>query len=328
MWGTALDHVLSAQVVLADGSVITASDDDNKEIFFAIKGAAASFGIVTEFVVRTQAAPPGGIRYSFSVELGSFTSMAQTFKNWQKVISNPNLDEKLYSQLSLSTIGLVVSGVYYGSEEDFKKTGIEEVFPPQTKRRVLVFDNWLGTVVNWLEDVGLHLGGGVSTAFYCKSLTFEKDNLMTDGAIDKLFKYLDDTSKGTLIWFIIFEGQGGFTNTIPRADYAFAHRNTVYYLDSYGIDIGQVNKTTRGFVQGVHDTIIDNMPKRDWGAYPGYVDPALPNAQEAYWGSNLPRLEQLKLKYDKYDVFHNPQSVRPAAANLGDAEAEQTNGRL
>ena len=86
-----------------------------------------------------------------------------------------------------------MSGVYYGTEDDFKKTKIEDIFPKETKKRVLVFNNWLGTVVNWLEDVGLHLGGGVSNAFYCKSLTFEKDNLMTltDETIDELFKYLD-----------------------------------------------------------------------------------------------------------------------------------------
>ena len=324
---------MSAQVVLADGKIVTASDTENQDIFFAIKGAAASFGIVTEFVVRTEEAHPEGIRYSFSVEFGTFTSMADTFKNWHNLIKDPELDVNLYSQVSLSTIGLVVSGVYYGTEADFKKTKIMDVFPKEAKKKVLVFNNWLGMVVNWLEDVGLHLGGGVSNAFYCKSLTFEKtfekdkpkkliDNLMTDETIDALFAYLDTAEKGTLIWFIIFELQGGATNKVDVDKYAFAHRNTLYYLDSYGIDIGEVSTTTRNFINGVHDTITDtmtNVPKEDWGAYPGYVDPDLSNGQKAYWGDNLPKLEQLKRKYDPGDVFHNPQSVRPAAASPGNA---------
>ena len=34
---------------------------------------------------------------------------------------------------------------------------------------------------------------------------------------------------------------------------------------------------------------------------------------EDLWGENLPRLRRIKAKYDPGDVFHNPQSVRPAA---------------
>lgn len=40
--------------------------------------------------------------------------------------------------------------------------------------------------------------------------------------------------------------------------------------------------------------------------------PLLSNAQEAYWGTNLPKLERIKKVVDPGDVFHNPQSVRPA----------------
>jgi hypothetical protein len=72
------------------------------------------------------------------------------------------------------------------------------------------------------------------------------------------------------------------------------------------------------------------MPNVDFGAYAGYVEyvsflglpislvlrcfdsPTLPDAQEKYWGTNLPRLEQIKKAVDPNDVFHNPQSVRPA----------------
>lgn len=51
------------------------------------------------------------------------------------------------------------------------------------------------------------------------------------------------------------------------------------------------------------------MPGAGLGAYPGYVDPALPDgeAQEEYWGSNYARLQEIKRKYDPGDLFHNPQ---------------------
>ena len=52
------------------------------------------------------------------------------------------------------------------------------------------------------------------------------------------------------------------------------------------------------------------MPTSQFGSYPGYVDPLLANAQQAYWGTNLPKLEKIKHEIDPKDVFHNPQSVR------------------
>jgi Berberine and berberine like len=81
-------------------------------------------------------------------------------------------------------------------------------------------------------------------------------------------------------------------------------------------------------VQGINDTVIKAMPGVDFGAYPGYVEYVitrlinnirfwilisskyLTNGQHEYWGSNYPKLQQIKAKLDPQDVFWNPQSVR------------------
>ena len=47
--GLTIDHLRSAQIVLADGSVVTASAEQNPELFWAVRGAGANFGIVVSF---------------------------------------------------------------------------------------------------------------------------------------------------------------------------------------------------------------------------------------------------------------------------------------
>jgi FAD/FMN-containing dehydrogenase len=47
--GLTIDHLRAVDIVLADGSVVRASDDENPELFWAVRGAGSNFGIITSF---------------------------------------------------------------------------------------------------------------------------------------------------------------------------------------------------------------------------------------------------------------------------------------
>jgi hypothetical protein len=312
MWGSAMDHVIEVQVILANATVVTASPIQNPDVFWGMKGAGASFGIVTEFKVETHPAPGAAVQYSYTFSRRPYANLASLLKAWQNLISDPGLSRNLASQVILSELGMEISGTYFGTQEEFDSLNITSVFPDYSTSNVFVFDNWAGLVANWAENVGLLIGGGLPESFYSKNLAFTNSELIPDATVDQFFQYLDTVDKGTMIWFVIFDLEGGATNDIAPDATAYGHRDALFYMQTYAVDILKVTDTTRAFLTGMNNIITAAYPGQILGSYAGFVDPELANPQQAYYGSNLPRLEQLKAIIDPVDVFHNPESIRPS----------------
>jgi FAD/FMN-containing dehydrogenase len=313
MWGSAMDHVVEMEVVLADSKILTVNAEQYHEIFWAMKGAGASFAIVTQFKFRTHEAPGELVEYSYTFSPRPYSALADRFKKWQNLISNPTLSHKFASQVVISELGMIISGTYFGSEDEWDALNITGVFPERTSAldKILVLDDFAGAVTNWAENIALTIGGVIASAFTSKNIAFTKNDLIPSTTIDRFFKFLDTVNKNTPIWFCIFDLEGGAINEIPANATSYGHRDALFYVQTYAVNIGKVSDTTRKFVQGMDDIFRSGFPDRTLGSYAGYVDPSLKNAQEMYFGGNLPELTRIKRIIDPRDVFSNPQSVRP-----------------
>jgi hypothetical protein len=131
-WGLALDHIVAADVVLADGSLVHASPSNNTEIFWAIRGAAESFGIVTTFYLRTNQAPEA-ITY-FALQWGDAlfkdkSAFTSTFMHIQDFSLNTSIiDSRISYGIYLdgnTTYNL--GGTFFGSVPEFNTTILPEL---------------------------------------------------------------------------------------------------------------------------------------------------------------------------------------------------------
>ena len=118
MWGLSLDHIIEMTVVLADGEVVVTSASSRPDLFFALRGAAASFGIVVEFMFKTRPAPKSAVQFSCMITANQYADMAEHFEEWQSLVSAPGLTRKLFSQVIITMRGMRITGTYFGSEHE------------------------------------------------------------------------------------------------------------------------------------------------------------------------------------------------------------------
>ncbi|CAI4217594.1 unnamed protein product [Parascedosporium putredinis] len=271
MWGTALDHIV-----------------ENSDLFWALRGAGASFGVITEFKMRTHPAPGAVVQHTFAFSFGRHSEMASVYEKWQALIADPNLDRR------------------FGSE--FVASGIPKRIPSGGRASAVVND-WLASLVHEAGNEALYLGD-LPTAFYSKALAMTPKQLPGAAPVRDLFNYIDGADKGTLLWFVIFDASGGAVNDVPLEATAYPHRDKVLYYQSYAVGLGSLPKSTRNFLEGIHGRLSSTGANT---TYAGYVDPAIPRdqAEAAYWEGHVPRLRQIKTTWDPKNTFSNPQSVRP-----------------
>lgn len=317
MWGSTLDNLDSVELVLANSTIVRASATSHPDLFFAVRGAGAGFGVVTEFVVRTYAQPVEAVAYRYAFTQRSPSAMAAAFKNWQALITDLALDRRFASEVTLTEAGMIVSGTFFGSEAELDALNVTSVFPaPDFDFSTVVLRDWLGAAAHWAQGVALDLAGGIPSAFYAQSLAFRRGDEIPPQGVDALFEHVYGTPRGTPLWFVIADVTGGAIADVPADATAYALRDAAFFVQSYAVGLAGVSEETRSWLDGIGEVVRQALPGREWGVYPGYVDPLMPEgeAQRAYWGDNLERLERIKRAVDPGDVFSNPQSVRPAAA--------------
>ncbi|KAJ3711303.1 glucooligosaccharide oxidase [Lentinula raphanica] len=319
MWGMTLDNIISATVVLSNGSIVTASEVLNLSQFLkAIRGSSASFGIVSSLEFRTHPVPSSATAYNFTWQMDIPTASAafSAFQSWglngSSVPPEFGGEIKFLKGQAYGQVELSFFGNYFGPDAKFNET-IAPFF-----ERLPTPDFANVTQGTWIEALAAIAVGNLNTSthldsndtFYAKSLMAPEDVPLTNESMTALVIYLAE------FWHVEVELYGGSRSVINQVglnNTAFTHRNTLFTFQPYTSSpnlLPPYPKNGFSFVDGMVESLISGMPNDwQWSAYPNYVDDRLPDWRRRYYGAHYDRLRVLKAELDPTDMFRFPTSI-------------------
>lgn len=299
-------------MVLANSTVVTASATQNADLFWALRGAGAAFGIVTNFKFKTFNAPENNIVFQYYVSPSSAAQLSKILTALQDFTRNsqpPELNMRLF--LSAFT---TFSGVYYGTRADFDKIMQPLLTGMGLSSGTISTNSWLNTLTSFsngpLPQAKVY---DTHENFFSKSLMPE---YLSPAAIDALSNYWDKNARSnSRAWYLLFDCHGGAKSAISNVSVdatAYAHRNATFKMQFYDrVYNGNYDPSWFSFLNGWIGAISTASPGVNFGMYINYADTSLTKeeAHTHYWKQNYDRLVQVKGAYDPKRLFEGPQLV-------------------
>jgi FAD/FMN-containing dehydrogenase len=306
-FGTATDNLVEAEVVTADGRILRASEDENEDLFWAIRGGGGNFGVVTEFTYQLYAVGPvvtGGFCF-WPLETG--LEVFQTFRDLSAQLTDDcslvsalaSVPEPPYAPMA----GIIACHI--GSEEDAER----DLAPIRALEGKIVD----AIVRKPYEDVNAQYDFG----FPDGALNYWKSSFLT-GLPDEAIEVMVDAYGKAPSWMdvILLEDLHGAITRVPVGATAIPHRDEGFNLLMPGVWMDPMD--TDANVAWVRETYERLAPFTREGRYVNYLDDDEaergPDPVRAAYGPNYDRLVEIKTKYDPENVFHLNFNIPPRGA--------------
>ncbi len=308
-YGLSCDNLIGADVVLADGSFLTASDAENVDLFWALRGGSGNFGVVTSLEFRLHPVDMVHVGIIF-FDASTGAGVGAAYREW--IAAEP---EEMGAFL----------GFHQGPPVPF--------LPEEWHGRpvTVIVGMWTGDPdagpAHWqpMLDAGEPLGS------FFAPMPYPALNMMFDGLnVPGLQGYwktaflhtLRDDALHTAVRYAPgipsvhsanhFYPMDGAVQHVAAEATAFAHRNINFTVDVVGQwpDASE-NEANIAWVRDYWTALLEFSEP---GGYLNFQDSDDQSRIEETLGSNYARLAELKAKYDPDNFFHINQNITPAPA--------------
>lgn len=303
LWGLAIDSLQSAEVVLADGRVVTASETAEPDLFWALRGGGGNFGVVTRFTFRANPLPDGVV--SGAIELASDADLAAVFRAWRDALrAAPEQLATTYMGLPSFGDGIPpVSQIVYVWADGDVDAAAAAIAPllgiPGVAGHTIARMPYADVLMDEQPDAAEVGAPGVSMVDENGFAARFDDELIAELAAVK--RELGDT-------VLMVRMLGGAYGRVPPDATAWGYRDTEAWIISVAFfPEGEIFDAQAPRVRQLWarlDRWLDGM----YGNFSSLADPV----ERMYPPATLARLRSIKAVYDPQNLFHRTQNIRPA----------------
>jgi FAD/FMN-containing dehydrogenase len=307
--GMTIDNLLAVDVITADGQLRRASDKENPDLFWAIRGGSGNFGVVSRFEFKLHPVGPQVLSGLIVYSLKDAASALKQFREYAKTLGN---DTTVFSVMRKAPPLPFLPPQVHGTE--IIAFCVFHAGDPGKGQKAIEPIRKFGTVLG--EHVGMQPYTAWQKAFdplltpgsrnYWKSHNFVE---LSDGAIDVAVKYVQNLpSPHCEVFFALI---GGATAR-PKPDAtAYSHRNALYVCNIHGrwdtaAEDAKCSEWARAFFR-------EAAPYATGGVYVNFLTDDEADRVKAAYGPGYDRLVALKTQYDPGNLFRMNQNIRPSA---------------
>ncbi len=314
--GLTIDNLLEADVVLADGRFVTASEESHPELFWALRGGGGNFGVVTSFLFS---AHPVSTVYAGPI-FWEATHAKAVMQGYREFL--PGAPEELGSFVGLKSVpplepfprdywgkrACAVISSYVGPADEGEKVMARLLggLPPP--------------IFNWMGAMPFPAMQALFDPFFPKGLQWywkgDFVRSLPDEAIDT--HIAQAAAAPTLFSLMHLYPIDGAVHRVAKDATAWSQRDAGWSMVIAGIDpdpkgADALKHWGRAYWTAVHPFNLE-------GAYTNFLmDDEAEGRVQASFGANYPRLAAIKAKYDSDNFFRVNQNIVPASERLAAA---------
>jgi FAD/FMN-containing dehydrogenase len=301
--GLTVDSLVAVEMVTASGAVVTASATENAELFWALRGGGGNFGVVTRFRYRT---------HRLDGILGGAVFLPPTREVFRSLVPIAGSAPE-----ELTTIGMVmpIPPVPFVPEEHHGKPALVLMFvfagDPEAGQAAIAPFTQVATPyavaampMPYPGIYELTAEGSQRHPSRTRSVfldTFDEE------AVETIVSAIEAAPPGSMVQLRVL---GGAMARVPADATAFAHRSAAVQVV---ILSGFPEPGMEAAGTAWNESLFQALEPMASGVYVNFLeDEGEARIREAYPNGTYERLAAVKRRYDRYNIFHRNQNVRPA----------------
>jgi FAD/FMN-containing dehydrogenase len=306
-YGMTIDNLVSVDVITAEGRKIRASETDNADLFWAIRGGGGNFGVVTQFEFQLF---PVGPEVFAGLIVFPFNQAKQILNKYRQFVSSAPEELNVWVVLRKAPPLPFLPENVHGKEVVVLPIFYAGVLAEAEKR--------IAPLRAFGDAHGEHLGAQPYVAWqkafdplltpgarnYWKSHNFTE---LADGALDSIIEFAGKLPSPQCEIFIGLIA--GAPNRIAPDAMAYGHRDAKFVLNVHGR--WDEAKDDQKCMSWAREFFKASAPYASAGAYVNFMTAEEGDRVVAAYGSNYDRLVQIKKRYDPDNIFHLNQNIKP-----------------